>query len=196
MNICFDDWIDIIIHGEFEIDEYAIIFFVEICFIPTVGAIINDIIIGKVNIFIDVNCEIKIVGIIFCHVVKIIQFIQLIACMIDGIHKCVGIIPILINILTIIKILLLRGNSIIKFIIIDININDDDILWIIRYFIDWSVKFFLLVNKGKNEIKFNSIFIHENSILFDDIVIIVVNIIIELNIIIDKFILIKKRKFS
>jgi len=111
------------------------IFFVESCFRPVIGLAISERIRGINSISILISCDNIIVGAIFWIVEIIIHIVQSMACIRVGSHKCIGIMPIFINILIVNKILVLRGDSKLEFIKIDINIIEDEHLWIIRYFI-------------------------------------------------------------
>lgn len=193
VKINFDIFIDIIIIGLFLMEEYAIIFFIDDWLFAKTGLKIIDVIIGIVINFNFSICAEMIVGIIFCHVIIIKQFHQDEALISEGIQRWNGIIPILINILVIIITLSLMGQSIIKLIKMDIKNMEDAILWIIRYFIDWSLIFFDFVSSGKNLIKLISIDIHDIKILLLDIVKIVDRNITIMNIVFDELIIIKKR---
>lgn len=195
INWNFDNFVAVIIHGLLEIDEYAIIFFVDDCFNPTIVLINKFRIIIGFNMFMLINCLVKIVGAIFCQVDNNKHLFHDKVCIRLGNQRWNGIIPIFINILIINIVLELRGDSIVELINIDINMIDEDDLWIIKYFIVWSLIFFLFLIIGINEIKFNSNLIHENKILFDDNTIVVLNRVILINIIFEILILIKKRIF-
>lgn len=153
------------IHVEFVIDEYAIIFFVEDWFNPEIDPIIRDKIIGVYINLSFIICLHIIIGGIFIIDVKVKQFIQVILFIIDGTHICIGDKPIF-NIILIINIVLwLILVWLIELIKIEIIIMEDEVLWIIKYFIGWSFIFFFVI-KGKNINRLISNVIHNVNQLF------------------------------
>lgn len=140
-----------IIHPKWLIDEYAMIFRVDVWFSPIIAPNVVDIRIIIIDVFdIFIVCEQTWIGAIFCHVDITRHIIHLILFIISGYHIWKGGIPIFIIILSIMIFMVSIYHIFVvrKFLfnIDEINIIDA-ILCVRKYIIDlWDRKLFFELN--------------------------------------------------
>ena len=153
-----------VIQVKLKIDEYAINFFKFNWLIPLILPTIRVIVKGRISIFKSINLLIKTIGGILINVDKIKHSIHPKLDIIMGFQVWKGGIPILI-------IRLIRVINLFK--LVSFNLFHriekikiyEEVLWIIKYFIDWSLILFLDIN-GININKAVSIIIQIVSQLF------------------------------